>query len=157
MKALALANYLVEDSICRRAWVSNLQLQKILYCLQLRSLKESSWRHPLLDDDFEAWRCGPVVREVYWAYSRNAGLKIMKVARMQDARLAMSDVPAWVEACFDAIMQQRPGLLINFCWRMGGAWQRSYVCGMSCSIPLALMAEEARQISAEKEKYEWLS
>ena len=149
MQALALANYLIEESICRRAWISNLQLQKILYFLQLRSLIENEFRHPLIADDFEAWRFGPVVREVYRAYSRNAGLKILRVASSQSPRLTTADVPAWVEPFFSAILQQRPAQLVDLSHRRGGAWQRSYVSSLSRTVPLAYIAEEARQLAGE--------
>ena len=64
MQALPLANYLIRVSICRKSWISNLQLQKILYFLQIRSLIENDCRHPLIADEFEAWRFAPELYEV---------------------------------------------------------------------------------------------
>lgn len=64
MYAKDVANYIVkafqeagDDSI------TNLKLQKILYYLQGWHL--GLYGEPLFEDDFEAWRLGPVVPEVY--------------------------------------------------------------------------------------------
>ncbi len=43
--------------------ITNLKLQKILYYVQTYSLQNSG--HALFDDDFQAWRHGPVIPEVY--------------------------------------------------------------------------------------------
>jgi uncharacterized phage-associated protein len=46
--------------------ITNLQLQKILYFLQLRFYGEKN--APLFDDDIEKWKLGPVVPNVYHDY-----------------------------------------------------------------------------------------
>lgn len=48
--------------------ITNLRLQKILYYIQIQSFK--SINSPAFDDEIEAWRHGPVVRDVYNEYMR---------------------------------------------------------------------------------------
>lgn len=54
--------------------VSNLQLQKIMYFLNAKKLVVDN--EPLVDEPFERWDYGPVVRSVYTEYSMNGGKKI---------------------------------------------------------------------------------
>lgn len=48
--------------------ISNLKLQKILYYIQMKSLQDLG--NPAFSDDIEAWRHGPVVRNVYSVYKK---------------------------------------------------------------------------------------
>lgn len=60
MSALAAAETLIE--IGGQAF-SNLQIQKLLYLAQMFFLGEN--KRPMFNDDFEAWKLGPVVPAVY--------------------------------------------------------------------------------------------
>lgn len=48
--------------------ITNLKLQKILYYVQMRSLQENGCA--LFEEDFQAWRHGPVVPEIYEAFRK---------------------------------------------------------------------------------------
>nr|DAM94001.1 MAG TPA: hypothetical protein [Caudoviricetes sp.] len=74
MKALEVAKYVVTKCKKDEYPISNLQLQKILYYIQHDFLKKNN--KPLFDDDFEAWKFGPVVPSVYYEYSYLGALKI---------------------------------------------------------------------------------
>ena len=54
--------------------ITNLKLQKILYYIQAESLKQ--YQEPLFYSKIEAWRHGPVVREVYSHYREYMNLPI---------------------------------------------------------------------------------
>ncbi|MGP1561628.1 MAG: Panacea domain-containing protein [Helicobacteraceae bacterium] len=71
MKAINLAKYVINYSIKMSYPVSNLQLQKILYFLNLFFCKK--YGDFLIDDNFEAWKYGPVISEVYQEYSIYGG------------------------------------------------------------------------------------
>ncbi len=60
----------VNLSIGSKCWISNLKLQKILYFSWLEYYK----RHgkPLFEEEFQAWKYGPVVPSVYYDYWCNA-------------------------------------------------------------------------------------
>ena len=54
--------------------MTNLRLQMVLYYIQTKSLQDTGT--PAFEDDFEAWRVGPVIRDVYWEFMRYVGLGI---------------------------------------------------------------------------------
>jgi len=66
-RANDVACYLIHKAIDNGHPISNLQLQKILYYLQVFFLQKK--RYALFSDETEAWRFGPVVRDVYEKYS----------------------------------------------------------------------------------------
>ena len=67
------AKYIVKNS---ENGVSNLELQKYLYLLQAAFLKYHN--SPLFDSKIEAWRNGPVVREMYDMFKIFGSSKIPK-------------------------------------------------------------------------------
>lgn len=62
-KASDVAKFIVNHVNDTGKSVSNMTLQKILYCLQGYSY--AVFGEQLFDDELEAWACGPVVRSVY--------------------------------------------------------------------------------------------
>lgn len=65
--ALEVAKYIVKESIQRNSPVSNLKLQKLLYFVQGSSLVINKER--AFEEDIIAWKYGPVVECVYYAYA----------------------------------------------------------------------------------------
>lgn len=55
--------------------ISNLKLQKLLYFIQRDYIKFK--KTPLFDEVFEAWQYGPVIRDVYFKYSKYGALPII--------------------------------------------------------------------------------
>ena len=64
--ALDIAKYIIDYSNRRDTPVSNLQLQKILYYIQMNFYRRLN--KPAFNEDIEAWRYGPVVSSVYNVY-----------------------------------------------------------------------------------------
>jgi len=60
--------------------ISHLKLQKLLYYAQGCSLALNDY--PLFDEDFEAWKHGPVVPKIYDLYSDNGANGITKFAAL---------------------------------------------------------------------------
>lgn len=58
----ALARYIVNKSVQDGEPVTNHGLQQILFCIQSRFLRNGK---AAFDEEFEAWKSGPVVPEVY--------------------------------------------------------------------------------------------
>lgn len=56
--------------------ITHLKLQKLLYFVQGEHYKLTG--EPFFEDDFEAWRFGPVVPTVYSAFAKYANLEIPK-------------------------------------------------------------------------------
>ncbi|SIS49202.1 Panacea domain-containing protein [Salimicrobium salexigens] len=67
-RAMTIANYVVEKASELGRPVSNLQLQKILYYLQLHYLGKKG--EPLLAEPIEKWKFGPVIPNVYHEFKR---------------------------------------------------------------------------------------
>ena len=61
--AMEIAEYAVSRRYRHNTPISNLQLQKILYFLQVIHASETG--ELLFADQFEAWPYGPVIRDVY--------------------------------------------------------------------------------------------
>lgn len=76
MKAIDVAKYIVTKSTAIGHPVTNLKLQKLLYFTQGLSL--SVFGKPAFDDEIEAWRYGPVVPNVYSAFSLYGALDISR-------------------------------------------------------------------------------
>ena len=64
--ALDVAKYIIDFINKANGKITNLKLQKLLYYVQLEFLKQN--RIACFCDPIEAWRHGPVVRDVYLFY-----------------------------------------------------------------------------------------
>ena len=66
MKAIELAQYIVNKCIYDGHPITNMQLQNILFCIQKDYLQHG---RIAFNDDFEAWTFGPCIPEVFYHYS----------------------------------------------------------------------------------------
>lgn len=66
-KAKSVANYVIAYGMKIGHPVSNLQLQKILYYIQVYFLKKKGI--PFFKDEIEAWQFGPVIPTVYYQHA----------------------------------------------------------------------------------------
>ena len=144
MKALDLAGYVVNYCLFKGQPATNLRLQKILYFLQIQSLIDSKLNSKLIDSDFEAWKFGPVIRDVYYAYCLNAGMPILNVAKGTNV---IEKVPEYVNKCIDKALTMQPWELVEKSHRKGGAWERCYVEKANNIIPIDLIKLEASQLA----------
>ncbi|WP_143429040.1 type II toxin-antitoxin system antitoxin SocA domain-containing protein, partial [Helicobacter sp. 13S00401-1] len=90
MKALDLAKYIVQLTDLSGCKSSNLQLQKIIYFVNLKHIKDKG--SFLIDEPFEAWQFGPVVEEVYREYYLWSGLAIYTEQTQIDNKTLSSDM-----------------------------------------------------------------
>lgn len=61
--AMNIASEVVSQYQNKGTGITNLKLQKVLYYIQLESL--ATLGTPAFKDDIEAWKLGPVVRDIY--------------------------------------------------------------------------------------------
>ena len=91
--AMIVAEYIVSKCSLDGHQISNLQLQKIMYYVQLHFLKEK--RHALFSDDIEAWPLGPVVRRVYYRFCGFGAMPIyytqLHSSRIDEQHLSIID------------------------------------------------------------------
>lgn len=66
--AMNVASEIVRQYEQKHKTITNLKLQKVLYYSQMRSLQQCG--NALFDDDFQAWRHGPVIPEVYEVFRK---------------------------------------------------------------------------------------
>lgn len=74
--ALNISKLIINHEHCNDREVSNLRLQKLLYFIQAKALKETG--EPCFFEEIEAWAFGPVVPVVYHEYQIFGGLDIMR-------------------------------------------------------------------------------
>lgn len=124
MKAAELAKYIITKCTQDGYPVSNLQLQKILYYIQVAFLQEL---HCLcFDDPIEAWQFGPVIREVYYIYCYFGSIPIER-----EYECIALDTTA--KAIIDRIIEEKrdlpPWALVTATHEPGKAWSRAYKKG----------------------------
>lgn len=130
MGAMAARTESVAKYICSRGgWrVSNLQLQKIFYMMQMYYMGQNDGSR-LADAAFEAWDYGPVEPELYRRVRMYGASPIEDVftnARRfngDDSRLALM-----AQVC-DALLPLSAGQLVAITHWRKGAWAKNYVPG----------------------------
>lgn len=118
-EAVHIAKYIINKCSIEQHPISNLQLQKILYCIQRDFLKNDMLA---FDDDFEAWQFGPVIPEVYYLFCGFGAIRI----RMRYG----IDVDSGYSALINPIIE-RKRLLNPWDWSedidaSGKAWDKVY-------------------------------
>lgn len=131
--AIHIVNFCIDEN----QPISNLQLQKILYFCQVESYRTRGKR--LFDDDFEAWRYGPVIPGVYRLFSIFGGLKI-KHRVVETARLSF-DESRLVERVARDLRRLHPWELVGKTHSKGSPWD---LTNSGCTIPKDLIAQSAR-------------
>lgn len=149
MKALDLADYIINKTIDNKNPISNLQLQKILYFVNLYHIKLT---HKFLIDDepFMAWQHGPVVSDVYAKYATYGGFLITKsneiiVENLFDTNnenLTL-ETKEKIDDFIKFLSKIDPWSLVDYSHRIGGAWQKSYIPNQKAKIKNSLILEEA--------------
>lgn len=89
-----------------------MKLQMVLYYVQTKSLQETG--NPAFLDVFEAWRCGPVIRDVYREFMRYIAFQI----EFDDPEIKKNRAP--VDSKTSRIVHEILVLTRNF-----GAWYLS--------------------------------
>ncbi|EGS34892.1 Panacea domain-containing protein [Megasphaera sp. UPII 135-E] len=82
MQALDLVKYIVTKCTKDNCSISNLQLQKILYYIQVWFLKNTN--QVAFPDEIQAWQFGPVVPEVYYYFCGFGAMPIFSTYDIQE-------------------------------------------------------------------------
>lgn len=127
--AMQIASEIMRQCNFENIGMTNLRLQMVLYYIQTKSLQDTGT--PAFEDDFEAWRVGPVVRDVYNEFMRYIAFRI----EFDDLEIEKNRIP--VDSKTSHIVHEILVLTRDF-----GAWElsdraketepykRSYVVGM---------------------------
>lgn len=120
-----IARYIVNFCIEHDCPISNLQLQKILYFCQIEYYRRTG--NYLFDDDFEAWRYGPVIPTVYRLFSLFGGMKMRRpVVANRPVESAVKDV---IDEVILSRARQNPWDLVDETHRPGSPWSVTYLDG----------------------------
>lgn len=136
MKGIDIAKYIVNRCYKKGKPITNLHLQKILYFVQGEYFaKTKKW---LIDDDFLAWKYGPVLKDVYDEFSWHYASRIYET---YDVR-----IPERIRKIIDPIIDEKrsksAGALVNESHKVGGAWDYCYDGSFSTIIPKEQIEEE---------------
>ena len=125
--------------------ISNLELQKLLYIINLLHVGLKGDR--LIVEDFEAWDYGPVVRSIYDKCKMFGGGNIWKATfdNVCEGELTDEDKD-FIEHYFEQLKDKTPAELIGITHRSKGGWARSY-------IPRANMVIQQQYILDEFNEY----
>lgn len=117
------AGYTVSKCINDGLPISNLQLQKILYYIQKRYLRDDE---TAFDDDFEAWQFGPVIPLIYYKYSGFGAMPI-------DISDSNYEISSKDKDIIDPIIKSKrkldPWDMVKDTHKPGGAWDQTYQNG----------------------------
>ena len=132
MDALDLAGYVVKYGVDHYTPVSNLQLQKILYFLQIRSIQINGAEFPIMETPhFEAWPFGPVIRKVYEAFHLSGGMPIIIFPKKIRTDAIVEN---YVDECLSTLCAKKSWNLVDFAHRKDGAWAKNYIEGLKTPI-----------------------
>lgn len=119
--AMEIAKYAINKRYQEKKPISNLQLQKILYFLQL--IFAVSHKKLLFDDEFEAWPYGPVIESVYRKFSDCGGFPIQQKFAIN---IKDEDTRQFLDAGIDFLAEKSPWDLVRISHADGSPWDKIY-------------------------------
>ena len=134
-RALDLSKYIVSKCVDDGHPISNLQLQKILYCIQKSFLKHGD---PAFMDTTEAWQFGPVVPDVYYYY---CGYGAMPIDSAHEKYAVEDKDKEEIDAIVEDKRKLDPWALVAETHIKNGAWDQVYQNGdgSRAEIPIGLI------------------
>lgn len=141
--AVDVASYIVGRCANLGRPVTNLQLQKILYYVQLNFLRRfdecAFW------DDIQALRHGPAVKEVYYKYNIWGRNEIVPRAVQSAKETFLEKDRELIDRVTDACLLLDPWELVERSQKAGGPWHRSFDGNLEKVIPKEVMREYVRE------------
>lgn len=134
-KAVNIARRMIQLSIENRLWITNLQLQKILYFTWIDYYRDTGTR--LFDDQpFEAWKYGPVISKVYLEYKSNMARPIFLTKEPDED---MSAVSEHLLRSLEKYRAVPTGKLVDMAHAEGSPWERCYREDRMERIPFSMI------------------
>lgn len=119
--ALTLAKYIVTKCVQDDYPISNLQLQKILYFVQVETLKRKG--KPAFYDEIEAWKFGPVIPNVYYHFCGFGAMPIWSKYKYDDSELTDKEM---INEVVEKKRTLDPWDLVEEAHKKNGPWDRVY-------------------------------
>lgn len=124
-KAMDVAKYILSYCTKKDQSISNLQLQKILYYVQVDFFQKTG--DELFSDEFEAWQFGPVVPSVYWRYCGHGAAPIRALLMKKTID---DDDAKRIDPIIDEKSVLPPWDLVEETHKKGHAWDLTYKDGL---------------------------
>lgn len=142
--AMDIAKYAVSRQYKTGRPISNLQLQKMLYFLQVVFASKNG--SLLFPDQFEAWPYGPVIREVYVEFADCGGFPIRREFDIDIDH----QTKLFLNAGIDTLAKKSPWDLVRISHAEGSPWDIVYnrEGRHKGAIPNGLIMQCARSASA---------
>lgn len=141
--AVDVADYIVGRCADLGRPVTNLQLQKILYYVQLNFLR--AYDKCIFEDDILALRHGPAVKEVYHKYSVWGRHEIVPKALQTAKETFLEKDVELIDRVTDACVLLDPWELVERSHKVGGPWQQSFNGELDRIIPKEVMRKYAKE------------
>lgn len=141
--AIDVAEYIVARCANSGRPVTNLQLQKIMYYVQLNFLR--TYDKCIFEDDILALRHGPAVKEVYYKYNIWGRNEIVPRAVQSAKETFLEKDRELIDRVTDACLLLDQWELVERSQKAGGPWHRSFDGNLEKVIPKEVMREYARE------------
>lgn len=138
--ATKLARYVISECTINNTPINNIQLQKILYFIQINFI--INYSKIAFKDDIEAWEYGPVVPSVYREFMSEGICKIIRVYPNYDYRICDMDkelINAVIDKCIKISMWD----LVSETQVKDSPWAKVYKKGKRKIIPRDLLIQYA--------------
>ncbi len=123
---LEIAKYIVKKCIKDKHEITNLQLQRILYCVQRDFLRKLN--KPAFPEIIEAWPFGAATPEVYYEFCGAGAMPISLSPEPEEA--VIQSIPLNERRLIDSIVESKRLLpvwtLAQEANKNGGAWRKVY-------------------------------
>lgn len=138
--AMSVAKYIIDKCAADKQPVSNLQLQKILYYIQVAFYK--NFNQACFEDNFEAWMFGPVMPAVYYKYC-GAGACDIVMKYPEFRNMWSTNEKNLVDSIIEEKREENPWALVNDTHEKGKAWALTYQDGKGnkCIIDKSLIRD----------------
>lgn len=123
-ETMEIAKYIITKCSRENEPLSNLQLQKIMYYVQRDFLQNTG--APVFNDDFYAWKFGPVLEDVYYNYCNRGASKIQEEYQIINIEKATQ------KRIDNVVIEKRklnPWDMVEETHKQGGAWDYVYNYG----------------------------
>lgn len=134
MKALDVAKYIINKCTTDEHPISNLQLQKILYYIQHDFLVNKN--KELFEDEFAAWKFGPIVPSIYHVYSTAGGMKLEETYEDIDLNSFEPEDLETINSIVEEKREKNPWLLVDETHKEGKAWDLIFQNGLGFKDPI---------------------
>ena len=122
--AKEIGKYIINKCTIDEEYISNLQLQKILFYIQEYYIKTK--KEPIFTDEIQAWQFGPVVPEVYYEYCGYGAMPIYNEYKTQ----IDEEEKRIIDPIIETKRAMKPWQLVEETHKKDGAWDRVYNHGI---------------------------